>query len=185
MHLEDGRRPNSHSCTPSTASSQYYTQSTMPARGPTEDAPDGIPHEPSPITAPPGRDQAYALIDPLSPVLAVELCGIWFETFHPWFPILHQPSLSEKLGTSSSLKQCSHYLTIKAIAAVTLPHSRSMLATTSELRKYSKRLRDQVLLEAVEQSSLQSVQALLILSNLECGEGRSSKFWSLIALCKR
>lgn len=122
---------------------------------------------------------------PLTSALAIELCGIWFERYHPWFPILHQPSLFESLQSFPTLDNCSHSLTIKAIVAVTLTQSSSLAVTPAELERQSKGLGDQVLIEAVAQSSLQSIQALLILSNLDSGVGNLCKFWNLIALCKR
>lgn len=184
-NLEHGHAPNTEPYTPSIELSQHYTASTTQAEPTMGDVSAEIQQQPSPSVTSAGHDQGYSVHNLLSPALAIELCGIWFDTYHPWFPILHQPSLSENLRASPDLEQCTHVLTIKAIAAVTVTHTRSMLATSEQLKRWSKELRDQVLVEAVEQSSLHSIQALLILSNLECGEGRSSKFWNLVALCKR
>lgn len=184
-NLEHGHAPNTEPYTPSIEPSQHYTASTTQAEPTMGDVSAEIQQQPSPSVTSAGHDQGYSVHNLLSPALAIELCGIWFDTYHPWFPILHQPSLSENLRASPDLEQCTHVLTIKAIAAVTVTHTRSMLATSEQLKRWSKELRDQVLVEAVEQSSLHSIQALLILSNLECGEGRSSKFWNLVALCKR
>jgi hypothetical protein len=39
-----------------------------------------------PVLSPRGK------FDPLSINVAIELCTAWFERYHPWFPILHQPS---------------------------------------------------------------------------------------------
>ncbi|KIW57960.1 hypothetical protein PV05_02514 [Exophiala xenobiotica] len=40
-------------------------------------------------------------------------------------------------------------------------------------------------MDAMKQVSLQSVQALLVLSNLDYGGGQAHQFWNLMALCKR
>lgn len=40
-------------------------------------------------------------------------------------------------------------------------------------------------MDAMKQISLQAVQALLILSNIDYGEGKVHEFWNLVALCKR
>lgn len=126
-----------------------------------------------------------AQFDPLSfPVLS-ELCAIWFKKYHPWFPILHQPSLTASLQHLKSSESSDQYLVVKSICAVTLVHFESPLVSADELKHWSNGLRDAICCQALKQVSLQSLQALLILSNLEYGEGRFEQFWNLIALCKR
>ncbi|KAJ5613290.1 hypothetical protein N7510_006484 [Penicillium lagena] len=126
-----------------------------------------------------------AQFDPLSYPVLSELCSIWFKKYHPWFPILHQPSLTASLQNLEGSKTLGHYLVVKAICAVTLIHYESHLVGSHERQHWSGTLRDNVSSQALKSCSLQSVQALLILSNLEYGEGRFEQFWNLIALCKR
>lgn len=123
--------------------------------------------------------------DPLSYPVLSELCAIWFKKYHPWFPILHQPSLTASLQHLESSKTSDQYLVIKAICAVTLVHYESPLVSMDERNQWSDSLRDAICSQALKQVSLQSIQALLILSNLDYGEGRFEQFWNLIALCKR
>lgn len=123
--------------------------------------------------------------DPLSfPVLS-ELCSIWFKKYHPWFPILHQPSLTASLQNLEGSEALRQYLAVKAICAVTLTHYESPLVGADERRQWSDSLRESVCCQAMQQTCLQSVQALLIISNLDYGEGRFEQFWNIIALCKR
>ena len=123
--------------------------------------------------------------DPFSYPVLSELCSIWFNQYHPWFPILHQPSLTASLQHLDGSGTLRPYLTVKAICAVTLIHYESHLVSTEERKHWSDSLRDSVCTQALNQVSLHSVQALLIISNLEYGEGRFEQFWNLIALCKR
>ncbi|KAF1952717.1 hypothetical protein CC80DRAFT_479097 [Byssothecium circinans] len=124
--------------------------------------------------------------DPLSATILDELCAAWFEKYHPWFPILHQPSLLEVLQTSPILTSTVHHIVFKAIAAVTIPHSyHSDSLTNDQRRTLSDDLRSQVVMEAIGQLSLQSLQAVLILTIRDYGGGRLSEFWNLIALAKR
>lgn len=139
----------------------------------------------TPSTMSTGNDAVSSATNPLSPILVNELCGIWFERYHPWFPILHQPSLWETLQTSESVNKSSHCLVINAIVAVTVTHSLLLSTAPEERQRWSEALRDKVVVEAIGKLSLQSIQALLILSNLEYGSGKSNKFWNFIALCKR
>jgi hypothetical protein len=134
-----------------------------------------------------GNDAMSPELDPLSSLVINELCGVWFDTYHPWFPILHQPSLFEALQHSrDNLETSSHWLIIKAIVAVTLCHSQSFSGGFADRREWSENLRERVVIEAMSGVyTLQSIQALLILSNLDYGSGKSHKFWYLIALCKR
>lgn len=123
--------------------------------------------------------------DPLSYPVLSELCSIWFKRYHPWFPILHQPSLTASLQNLEGSEALREYLTVKAICAVTLTHYESPLVSAGERRQWSESLRESVCYRAMQQLSLQSVQALLIISNLEYGDGRFEQFWNVIALCKR
>jgi len=54
-----------------------------------------------------------------------------------------------------------------------------------ERKKLSDVLREEVILQAIGNLSLQSLQAVLIVTNLDYGAGKLSEFWNLVALCKR
>jgi hypothetical protein len=125
------------------------------------------------------------VFNPLSPTVLNELCNTWFEKYHPWFPILHQPSLFEALQTYPAIETSTHQLVLKAIVAVTVLYCSSAPSTPSQRQQWSESLRDRVVMDAMKQVSLQSVQALLILSNLDYGGGQVHQFWNLVALCKR
>ncbi|CAI7612761.1 unnamed protein product [Penicillium pancosmium] len=152
-----------------------------------------VPHLPNrPLLASPNTNSETETFsrrsiqfDPLSYPVLSELCSIWFKKYHPWFPILHQPSLTTSLQHLESLESSSQYLVVKAICAVTLVHYESPLVSIDERKQWSNNLCDAICCQALKQVSLQCLQALLILSNLDYGEGRFEQFWNLIALCKR
>lgn len=145
------------------------------------DAPNSVAHvSPRSVRCSPSD------FDPLSPSILDELCSAWFAKYHSWFPILHQPSLLEVLQQSPVLSSTVHYIVFKSIAAVTIPHSYHSDSLTNDQRKtLSDDLRGQVVMEAISQLSLQSLQAVLILSIRDWGTGRLSEFWNLVALAKR
>ncbi|KAK2803481.1 hypothetical protein FQN50_006992 [Emmonsiellopsis sp. PD_5] len=122
----------------------------------------------------------------LTSAMLAEFCTIWFEKYHPWFPILHQPTVSEycqqlQQGSSSDIP-----LTLKAMAAVILPvYCPHPSVDPTQWKKRSEWVRDEVTLAAIHNLSLESLQALLIISIAEFGDGRLSEYWNLIALCKR
>lgn len=140
---------------------------------------------------------------PISPTLAVptiqsttiepsradfiELCNVWFDKYHRWFPILHQASLLQTLHDQSvSVNLSPHYEVLKAITAVTLPHVGFVTTLSHDQRRVlSAEYAQNIAIHAMEFLSLSSLQAVLIISVLEFGNGKLSKFWNLIALCKR
>lgn len=113
-----------------------------------------------------------------------EVCQQWFERYHPWFPILHQISLIEELGKPCLF--CSPQLVVyKAIVAVigsafSVPEFKHAPAS-----QYDEMLRKEIILEAVGNIRLRSLQALLILTIMDYGVGKFSSVWNLIAICKR
>lgn len=133
----------------------------------------------------PAASTTVASLHPLSFPIISELCTVWFENYHPWFPILHQPSLLEAVQASPDLESCDRTLVIKAIAATTMCHCQSYPTTTANRQEWADAFRESVLLEALGDWSLRSIQALLILSLIDSGSGRVTKFWSIMAVCKR
>lgn len=117
----------------------------------------------------------------------VELCSAWFDKFHGWFPILHPPTIMQTLqDISISLELSPLYVVLKAIAAVTLPHVGFVTSLSHDQRRMiSADYAQDIALHAMDSLSLPSLQAVLIVSVLEYGNGKLSKFWNLIALCKR
>jgi hypothetical protein len=115
-----------------------------------------------------------------------ELCNAWFERYHPWFPILHKLSVLGTLQDEAPLAESPIYIVIKAIVSVTILHWCSSNPLSQEERKrLSEQLREQVILQSISNLSLQSLQAVLIVTNIDYGAGKLSEFWNLVALCKR
>jgi hypothetical protein len=115
-----------------------------------------------------------------------ELCNAWFERYHSWFPILHKLSILGKLQDDAPLSESPFFIVIKAIVAVTIPHLCSSNPLSQEERKrLSEQIREQVILQSISNLSLQSLQAVLIVTNIDYGAGKLSEFWNLVALCKR
>ncbi|KAF2438832.1 hypothetical protein P171DRAFT_436741 [Karstenula rhodostoma CBS 690.94] len=124
--------------------------------------------------------------DPLWPSVLDELCAVWFEKYHPWFPILHQPSLLEALQASADVKETPYLPILKAIVAVTIIKDfRSEGPSKERCHQISDELRNQVVMEAINNLSLGPLQAVLILCILEYGAGRLKEHWNLVALAKR
>jgi hypothetical protein len=126
-------------------------------------------------------------LEGLSQLTLRGLCDTWFERYHPWFPILHRLSLLEALDNDMpSLSDSPLYIVFKAISAVTLPCWALTNTLNREQREQlSSHFRGQVIMQALGDLSLQSLQALLIITILDYGAGKLSEFWNLVATCKR
>lgn len=136
--------------------------------------------------SPPDAQTDTPPFDPLSPHALDELCTRWFEDYHPWFPILHQPSLIEALQTTPQLSHSPYHPVLLAIITVTLEHNPpSPSLPRSHLADLTSTYRTQVLTHALSTLSLRSLQALLILSIHDLGAGRLKSHWNLLALAKR
>lgn len=173
--------PEQNNLTPAVLAAQEDTFQKEPAEVIPEPGPQPGPESEMRLEA----MEPPAVFDPLSYTTMCDLCAIWFRDYHPWFPILHQPSLDEALTHPSQLQASEHYLVIQAIVAVTLQHYQGLSVTPEQRRHSSGAIRDAVVIDAIKMTSLQSVQALLILSTLDYGEGRTSQCWNLLGLCKR
>ena len=115
------------------------------------------------------------------------LCNAWFQKYHRWFPILHNLSLLNAFEEhSQNLELSPLYIVIKAIAAVTLPNTPTQDTFEQHQREQvSNTYRQEITMHAMDHLSLPSLQAVLIITIIELGAGKMSKFWNLLALCKR
>lgn len=115
------------------------------------------------------------------------LCNVWFDKFHRWFPILHHLSLLNVLeDQGQNLELSPLYVVLKAIAAVTLPST----PCPDTLKQYERQelsyaYCQDITMHSMDNLSLPSLQAVLIITVNELGAGKMSKFWNLVALCKR
>ncbi|KAF4627586.1 hypothetical protein G7Y89_g10563 [Cudoniella acicularis] len=147
-------------------------------------------HDPALYGTSPGSqsDRPGLELDLLSLPLGTlnDLCNAWFERYHPWFPILHKLSVLGAVQNTVPLSDSPLFIVLKALVAVTLPHwCLSSPLSREERRRLSESFREQVILQAISNLSLGSLQAVLIVTIIDYGAGKLSEFWNLVALCKR
>ena len=138
-------------------------------------------------TSPVNVDNIASGSETLSPPTLADLLDNWFSDYYRWIPILHKPSLLDTLHTRS-LKDSPLYIVLKAIIAVTVTDTqktRLSRISDEERQRLALSFRCQVVMEAMGSLSLQSLQALLVITILDYGAGKFSDFWNLVALCKR
>lgn len=140
-----------------------------------------------PPASPINVDDIASGTETLSPLLLAELLDTWFSDYYRWIPILHKPSLLDTLHTRC-LTDSPLYIVLKAIIAVIVTDTRkSRLRRLKEedRQRLALSFRCQVVMEAMGSLSLQSLQALLVITILDYGAGKFSDSWNLVALCKR
>ena len=123
--------------------------------------------------------------DPFSYAVTAELCCLWFQKYHRWFPILHQPSFLPLLETATSESDSDYKLVSQAIVAVTVQHSQLLPADRTGRKQWQYNLSNEVATACMNKPCLQAIQALLILSTWHYGEGRLMQSWSLLAISRR
>lgn len=155
-----------------------------------QDASPSSRHDQSLYVSSPGsqldRSSDETELEVFSQSVLKDLCNAWFERYHPWFPVLHKLSVLGTIENTVPLADSSIYIVLKAIIAVTLPHWCLSNSLPRESRnQISEKFRKQVILQAISDLSLHSLQAVLIVTTIDYGAGRLSEFWNLVALCKR
>lgn len=125
---------------------------------------------------PPGNEPESATNSYLN--TGFDMRALWIAGYNPWLPILHPTFLNAAEHASSDDK-----LLWKAITAATVV--RTEIMEHHERISLSTRLQNEVIVEALGNLSLRSVQALLVIANLAYGYGNMTKFGSLISVCKR
>lgn len=120
----------------------------------------------------PPYDLLYALVD------------LYFKHVNTWCPILHRKSTLDSLFGPSMIDETDKIL-LHAIVATTLRYSTDARLTDERRRHYHSVSKQRVLLYGMENSSVKSLQALVILSLDLCGDSNGPPGWNIMALITR
>lgn len=120
----------------------------------------------------PPYDLLYALVD------------LFFKHIYPWCPILHRQTTLNSLFGDSSLDEADKII-LHAIVATTLKFSTDPRLTTEKRNRYHQNSKEKVLLYGIENSSVKSLQALVVLSLDVVGCSNGPPGWNLLALITR
>jgi hypothetical protein len=112
-------------------------------------------------------------------------CRVWFEKYHPWFPLLHRQTLSQCLDDSADIASTGRPLVLQAIVAATLESTESVNATPKSPHDQGKELKNVTVLAALNAPCLDSIQALLVLSMVQYGNGCITEAGNLLAMCRK
>jgi hypothetical protein len=110
---------------------------------------------------------------------------MWFEKYHPWFPLLHQQTLLHCLDNFADIASTGRPLVLQAIVAATLESVDSVNSTPKDSHDQGTELKNATVLATLNSPSLDSVQALLVLSMLQYGNGCIAEAGNLLAMCRK
>ncbi|KAF4453108.1 hypothetical protein FALBO_16053, partial [Fusarium albosuccineum] len=156
---------------PSAAAQDYYSSVQPNIHSPT------APMSSAPGTTTPDRDMPpydllYALVD------------LYFKHINTWCPILHRKTTLDTLFGPSALDETDRIL-LHAIVATTMRYSTDARLTDERREHYHRISKERVLLYGMENSSVKSLQALVILALDLCGSGNGPPGWNIMALITR
>ncbi|KAK1750927.1 fungal-specific transcription factor domain-containing protein [Echria macrotheca] len=146
-----------------TAPAQGLRSPTLSSRGPSQVASDQ--------DLPP-YDLLYALVD------------LYFKHINSWCPILHRKSTLDSLFGPSMIDEEDKML-LHAIVATTLRYSTDPRLTEESKKRYHDVSKQRVLLYGMENSTVKSLQALVVLALDLCGSGNGPPGWNIMALITR
>ncbi len=157
---------------PSSATQEYYGASQhQPVPSPVIGIAQGQTQISSDQDLPP-YDLLYALAD------------LYFKHINTWCPILHRKSTLDSLFGPSTLDETDRIL-LHAIVATTLRYSTDPRLTDERRRHYHSISKQRVLLYGMENSSVKSLQAMVILALDLCGDSNGPPGWNIMALITR
>ncbi|KAK3942896.1 fungal-specific transcription factor [Diplogelasinospora grovesii] len=173
-----GVSPENHIQTavpPSTAAQEYYGAGLVAGQASLPPSNLGMNQNPGQITSDqdlPPYDLLYALVD------------LYFKHVNTWCPILHRKTTLDSLFGPSLIEETDKIL-LHAIVATTLRFSTDARLTEERRRRYHDVSKQRVLLYGMENSSVKSLQALVILALDLCGSSNGPPGWSIMALITR
>ena len=116
--------------------------------------------------------------------LLYSLADIYFKHVNIWLPLLDRKTTMDRLFGASQLDEADRVL-LHAIVAVSLRFSRDARLTAESRQQYHSTSKQRVQLFGLENSSVRSLQALVILALDVTGDTNGPPGWNLLALISR
>ncbi|KAF2820391.1 C6 transcription factor-like protein [Ophiobolus disseminans] len=120
----------------------------------------------------PPYDLLYGLVD------------LFFKHIYPWCPILHRQTTLNSLFGDATLDEADRII-LHAVVATTVKFSNDQRLTPEKRARYHSSSKSKVLLYGIENSSVKSLQALVILALDVVGCSNGPPGWNLLALITR
>ncbi|KNG48847.1 c6 transcription factor [Stemphylium lycopersici] len=120
----------------------------------------------------PPYDLLYGLVD------------LFFKHINTWCPILHRQSTLNSLFGDATLDEADRII-LHSVVATTVKFSTDQRLTAEKRARYHRNSKEKVLLYGIENSSVKSLQALVILALDVVGCSNGPPGWNLLALITR
>ncbi|KAI9167289.1 Notoamide biosynthesis cluster transcriptional coactivator notQ' [Paramyrothecium foliicola] len=156
---------------PTAAAQEYYGTGQHNLHSPIATM-SQAPGPTSPDQDMPPYDLLYALVD------------LYFKHINTWCPILHRKTTLDSLFGPSTLQETDRIL-LHAIVAATMRFSTDPRLTEERRQRYHEVSKQRVLLYGMENSSVKSLQALVILALDLLGSSNGPPGWNIMALITR
>ncbi|KAL3953020.1 hypothetical protein ACCO45_012963 [Purpureocillium lilacinum] len=140
--------------------------------------------QPGPGTLPPPGGVSTADQDMPPYDLLYALVDLYFKHINSWCPILHRKTTLDSLFGPSTFQETDRIL-LHAIVATTMRYSTDARLTEERRQHYHRVSKERVLLYGMENSSVKSLQALVILALDLCGSSNGPPGWNIMALITR
>ncbi|OAQ65800.1 C6 transcription factor [Pochonia chlamydosporia 170] len=150
---------------------QAYYQNQAPMQSPSGHLAQAAGSTPPDQDMPP-YDLLYALVD------------LYFKHINTWCPILHRKTTLDSLFGPSTLQETDRIL-LHAIVATTMRYSSDPRLTDERREHYHKACKERVLLYGMENTSVKSLQALVIIALDLVGSSNGPPGWNILALITR
>ncbi|KJZ72462.1 hypothetical protein HIM_08131 [Hirsutella minnesotensis 3608] len=116
--------------------------------------------------------------------LLYSLVDLYFKHINTWCPLLHRQATLELLFGPSALQEADRIL-LHAIVATTMRYSTDSRLTRERRQHYHLVSKGKVILYGIENSSVKSLQALVILALDLIGSSNGPPGWNIMALITR
>lgn len=173
MQMSAMSAPPQMSNMPSAAAQDYYGQTSQ----------NNMQHSP---TVPMSQSSGQPSLDQDMPPydLLYALVDLYFKHINTWCPVLHRKTTLDALFGPSTLQETDRIL-LHAIVATTMRYSNDSRLTEERRQHYHQVSKQRVLLYGMENSSVKSLQALVILALDLCGDSNGPPGWNIMALITR
>ncbi|KAK4223395.1 fungal-specific transcription factor domain-containing protein [Podospora fimiseda] len=139
----------------------------------------------SPPALPPPQPRQMSIDQDLPPYdMLHSLVEIYFKHINTWCPILHRKSTFDSLFGPARTSEVDK-IVLHAIVATSLRYSTDERLTDESRQRYHEASKRKVLLYGMENLSVKSLQALVILALDLCGSGNGPPGWNIMAIITR
>ncbi|KAK4168489.1 fungal-specific transcription factor domain-containing protein [Cladorrhinum sp. PSN259] len=139
----------------------------------------------SPPSLPPPPASRQSVDQDLPPYdLLYSLVDLYFKHVNTWCPILHRKSTFDSLFGHSMPDEMDK-IVLHAIVATSLRYSTDSRLNDENRQRYHEASKRRVLLYGMENLSVKSLQALVILALDLCGSGNGPPGWNIMAIITR